>query len=74
MKACHGCNSTGKMQTGSIEIDCAICGGKGQIPDTYSIDIAKNYPHLCPACGRSRSEPALDDCPPDNHYAQDCPA
>jgi len=74
MKTCHGCNGTGKIKVtgGTADMECAVCGGIGTLPDSYSIEIARNFPHLCPACGRDRSETALPDCPKDSHYAESC--
>ena len=68
---CHGCQGTGEIKAagGSAESECTVCGGTGSLPDTYSIEIARTRPDLCPACGRSRSEAALPSCPKDSHYA-----
>lgn len=67
---CHGCEGTGKVRAARAVADteCTVCGGTGSLPDTYSVEIARTRPDLCPACGRSRSEPALSGCPKNNHY------
>ena len=65
---CHGCKGTGGITSAATDIECTVCGGTGSLPDTYSIEIARTRPDLCPACGRSRMEPALESCPKDHHY------
>ena len=63
---CHGCEGTGKIKNA----ECKVCGGIGTLPDTYSIEIARTRPDLCPACGQPRSDPPLESCPKDSHYAE----
>jgi len=75
MKTCHGCDGKGKMESAgnATDIECPVCGGTGTLPDTYSIEIAQNSPHLCPACAQERTEPPLGDCPKGSHYGEYCP-
>jgi len=57
-----------KSAGGGADIECTVCGGTGTLPDTYSIEIARTRPDLCPACGRSRGDSALPECPKGSHY------